>query len=107
MASKPNRLRRSGRRPHAGLMYSGRPRYPRSRRLDFVQLQPTRSRADGKPPRDETPAERAVRIETRMLEQRLRQLETSQRAAREAIEEELRREHWGHMPEGWHERPER
>lgn len=46
--------------------------------------------------------ERAARIDTRQLAQRLRALAAEQRASREAVEANLRAQHWGHMPEGWH-----
>ena len=46
--------------------------------------------------------ERAARIDTRQLAQRLRALAAEQRAGRVAIEANLRAQHWGHMPEGWH-----
>jgi hypothetical protein len=61
------------------------------------------SRRPGVGPRHETHAERAARLDTLELERRLRRLERSQRVARGAIEDELRREHWGRLPEGWHE----
>lgn len=63
------------------------------------------SHHSGTQKRREAPAERALRLELRALEARLRELEASQRAVRLAIEQELRREHWGRLPEGWGERP--
>lgn len=87
-------------------MSSHQPRFPRSRRLDARALPPKPSEPESKPTRPETHAERAARLETLALEQRLRRLEASQRAARLAIEEELRQEHWGRLPDGWRQRPE-
>lgn len=49
-----------------------------------------------------THAERAAIIDTRDLADRLRRLEADQRRARNAIEDELRRELYGHLPDGWH-----
>ena len=46
--------------------------------------------------------ERAARIDARQLAQRLRALAADQRAGRATIEANLRAQHWGHMPEGWH-----
>jgi hypothetical protein len=43
--------------------------------------------------------ERAARFETLELEERLRRAEVEGRAARAAIEAELRSEHWGRLPE--------
>jgi hypothetical protein len=54
----------------------------------------------------ETSTERALRLELRALEARLRELEASHRSVRRAIEEELRREHWGRLPDGWREHPD-
>ena len=54
------------------------------------------------PRRKLTHAERAALIDTRELADRLRRLENQQRRARAAIEDELRREHYGHLPDGWH-----
>jgi hypothetical protein len=49
-----------------------------------------------------THAERAAIIDTRELAGRLRELEADQRRARDAIEDGLRRELYGHLPDGWH-----
>ena len=49
-----------------------------------------------------THAERAAIIDTRVMADRLRRLEADQRRARNAIEDELRRELYGHLPDGWH-----
>lgn len=54
----------------------------------------------------ETHAQRAARIDTRELAQRLRRMQIEQRETRAAIESGLRRRHWGRLPEGWHEGPE-
>jgi hypothetical protein len=54
----------------------------------------------------ETHAQRAARIDTRELTQRLRRMQIEQRETRAAIESGLRRQHWGRLPEGWHEGPE-
>jgi hypothetical protein len=48
---------------------------------------------------------RAARFETLELEARLRRAEAEGRAARDAIESELRREHWGRLPENWNSGP--
>lgn len=45
-------------------------------------------------------------MDTRELAAGLRKMAAEERATRAAIEAELRREHWGRLPEGWHERPE-
>ena len=58
-------------------------------------------------PHGETHAERAARIDTRELGRRLRRFGREQQATREAIEAELRREHFGRMPPDWGERPAR
>ena len=44
---------------------------------------------------------RAARFETLELEERLRRADAEGRAARAAIEAELRREHYGRLPEDW------
>jgi hypothetical protein len=44
---------------------------------------------------------RAARFETLELEERLRRADVEGRAARAAIEAELRHEHWGRLPENW------
>ena len=44
---------------------------------------------------------RAARFDTLELEKRLRQADVEGRAARAAIDAELRREHWGRLPENW------
>ena len=45
-------------------------------------------------------ARRAARIDTRELEERMRQWEADQSKTREDIEAEVQREHWGRAPEG-------
>lgn len=45
-------------------------------------------------------------MDTRELAAGLREMAAEERATRAAIEAELRREHGGRLPEGWHERPE-
>ena len=44
---------------------------------------------------------RAARFDTLELEERLRRADVEGRAARAAIEAELRREHFGRLPENW------
>jgi hypothetical protein len=44
-------------------------------------------------------AERAARFDTLELEERLGRVDAEHRAARAALEQEFRREHWGRMPE--------
>jgi len=46
-------------------------------------------------------ARRAARFDTIELEKRLRQAKADGRAARAEVEAELRREHWGRLPENW------
>jgi hypothetical protein len=48
---------------------------------------------------------RAARFETLELEQRLHRADVEGRAARAAIEAELRREHFGRLPENWKSGP--
>ena len=48
-----------------------------------------------------THAERAAINDTRELAARLHRLEADQRHARFVIEKELRRELYGHLPDGW------
>jgi hypothetical protein len=47
-------------------------------------------------------AVRAARMDTRDLEQRLRRLAHEQQSTRETIAAELRREHFGRLPDSWH-----
>lgn len=54
--------------------------------------------------RSNSHAVRAARMDTRELDARLRRWEADQRTARAGIEAELRREHWGHLPDGWGQR---
>jgi hypothetical protein len=51
---------------------------------------------------DKAHYERAARIDTRDLAQRVRRMAAEQRATRTALEADLRAQHWGRMPEGWH-----
>lgn len=44
---------------------------------------------------------RAARFDTLDLEERLRQAKADGRTARAEVEAELRREHWGRLPENW------
>jgi hypothetical protein len=46
-------------------------------------------------------ARRAARFDTLELEKRLRSAGNDGRAARAQLEAELRREHWGRLPENW------
>jgi hypothetical protein len=46
-------------------------------------------------------ARRAAWFDTLELEKRLRQAKADGRAARADVEAELRREHWGRLPENW------
>jgi hypothetical protein len=48
---------------------------------------------------------RAARFETLELEARLHRADIEGRAARAAIEAELRREHWGRLPPNWNSGP--
>ena len=48
---------------------------------------------------------RAARFETLELEERLRRAGVEGRAARAAIEAEIRREHYGRLPENWKSGP--
>ena len=47
----------------------------------------------------ETHAQRVARIDTRELAERLPRLQIEQDATRAAIESDLRRQHWGRLPE--------
>lgn len=44
---------------------------------------------------------RAAVAEERLLQRRLERLATEQRRTRSQIEQELRREHFGRLPDGW------
>jgi hypothetical protein len=52
-------------------------------------------------------AERVARFDTLELEERLRREKAQQRRTRAEIEAELRREHFGRLPEHWNDRPRR